>query len=196
MKTGLFSLLLCRAVFNDVSLPACMVSPLPMSTQKKKEGGLWAEAAWLMLHTPCASHAHSGLSAMGAAAWQLPAGFGDSQGKRKRETRLEVVAFSVSEIKAALETSLGMKGDWETNSGLQTEEISSLLFSLSLHVAPLYFNAKCFLNSSWGDYLHIIMWSNEGKGMLCKAIASCPLLLSARAKHISCHLFNSISWCS
>lgn len=45
---------------------------------------------------------------MGAAAWQLPAAFGDSQGKR--ETRLEVVAFSVSEIKAALETSLGVEG--------------------------------------------------------------------------------------
>lgn len=30
--------------------------------------------------------------------------------------------------------------------------------------------------------------------MLCKAIASLPPLLSARARHISCHLFNSISF--
>lgn len=178
MKIGRFSLLLCGAVFNDVSPAACR---------------LWAEPAWLVLHTLSVSHTHSGLAA--SCCLTASCSLGDSQGKRMRETRLEVAVFSMWEIKAALETSLELEGAGKQTLVCKQRKLHPCL-SLSLHVAPLYFNAKCFLNSSWGDYLHIIMWSNEGKGMLCKAIASCPLLLSARAKHISCHLFNSISWCS
>lgn len=72
-----------------------------------------------------------------------------------RETCSERVSFSVSEIKAALEISLEVEGVGEPTLVCKQLKLHPFL-SLSLHVAPLYFNAKCFLNSSWCDFIYIL----------------------------------------